>query len=131
MDQSVSSALRTTLLAHCLIAAVLGALYLAVPTQFGDAVGWPAAQPFDHRVIGTVFLAFAAASALASREQLWERVRVLVQLQIVWTVLASLLMLWGLLAGELPTLGWAYLVLVGGFASLFLAEYRGHTRRAA
>ena len=93
MESSISSGLKTTFLVHSLVAAVLGVLYLAVPAWFGDTVGWPAAQPFDHQVIGTVFLAFAAGSALASREKYWERVKVLVQLHLVWTVLASLLIL--------------------------------------
>ena len=131
MERSISSGLKTTFLGHSLVALVLGLVYLVVPTQFGDAVGWPAAQPFDHRVIGTVFIAFGLASALAYRQPLWESVKVVVQMQLAWTVLVSLLMLWGLLAGELPVFGWAYLALVGGFALLFFSFYRGHDRRFA
>lgn len=131
MKESVSSALRATFFVHSLVAAVLGALYLAAPTRFGEAVGWPAAQPFDHRVIGTVFLAYALASALATRERSWGRVKLLVQLQMTWTALASLLLLWGLLALGLPPLGWAYLALVAGFGVAFLGSYRSHARRSA
>ena len=131
MSRSISSGLKTTFLVHCLVALVLGLVYLLVPTQFGEAVGWPASQPFDHRVIGTVFLAFGVASALAYRQPLWESVKVLVEMQMAWTVLASALILWGLVAGDLPVLGWAYLALVGGFAVLFFSFHRGHNRQLA
>ena len=128
MESSISSGLKTTFLVHSLVAFVLGLIYLVAPTQFGEAVGWPAAQPFDHRVIGAVFIAFGVASAQAYRQAVWESVKLLVQMQMTWTVLVSALMLWGLLAGDLPVLGWAYFVMVIGFALLFFSFYRGHER---
>jgi hypothetical protein len=47
-------------------------------------------------------LVFAASSWLAYRQTLWDRVKIVVQIEIVWTVLGVLAMLWGLMFEGLP-----------------------------
>ncbi len=111
--------LRVALRAFCLVGTLLGIVYLFFPAEFGERVGWPAEQPFDQRVIGSTFLAFALAAFLAARETEWARVRIVVRMSAFWTALAALLSVWGLLFGGLPTLGWVYVAMLAVFALLF------------
>ncbi len=128
MPASVSNRLRAIFLAYSIFAFVLGLLYLVVPERWGEMVDWVPAQPFDHRVIGAAFLAFGLGAWLARRESDWERVRVVVQMNMFWCLLAALLMAGGLLGGGMPTLGWVYVVAVGGFAVAFILSFFEHTR---
>ena len=126
MATRVSSGLKTTFLLHALFGSILGAIYLLAPGRWGAIIGWPAAQPFDHRVIGCAFLAFGFASWLACGEDAWERVRIVVLMEILFCVLATLLMIWGLLTLPMPALGWLYVLAVGLFAAAFALFYRQH-----
>lgn len=111
---------------HAIVGVALGAVYLVMPSAWGDLVGWPAAQPFDHRAIGAAFLAFGFSSYLASKTSSWSEVRILVLMEILFCTVATALMVWGLVIGLLPALGWLYVVLVGGFALAFGVGYSKH-----
>ena len=128
MARPVSSGLKTTFLLFALFGGALGAIYFLVPVAFGDLVGWTPAEPLDHRVIGSTFLAFALASWLASRESEWSSVRIVTIMNGFWTSLATLLMAWSLLTTEIPTLGWVYVVSVGAFAIAFIVACTRHSK---
>ncbi len=127
MSASVSSGLKTTLLLHALFAGILGVFYFAVPVRWGELVGWPPAQPLDHRVIGAAFLAFALASWLARGAGSWGEVRIVVAMHALFATLATLLLVWALLTADVPALGWVYVVIVGAFAVAFILAYRQHS----
>lgn len=127
MAGSVSKGLKTTFVLYAFFAGVLGLIYLVLPVAWGKLVGWPPGEAFDHRIIGATFLAFGFGSWLAARRQSWAEVCVVVQMNALWTGLATLLMVWGLVSGDLPTLGWVYVVAVGGFALAFISGYARHS----
>jgi hypothetical protein len=78
-------------------------------------------------VIGVGFLAFAVASWLASRQSDWERVRIVVVMNLVFTVLATLLLLWGIFTiPSMPALAWVFVVVLGALAVAFAVGYRSH-----
>lgn len=55
------------------------------------------------RMVGAAVLGFTTSSWFAYKETLWDRVKVVVQAEIVWTILAALTMLWALISVGLPT----------------------------
>lgn len=128
MTAQISNRLKTIFMLYAIFAFILGFLYLLMPVAWGNLVDWIPAQPFDHRIIGAAFLAFGLGAWLAARKTSWDQVSVVVQMNLVWTVLATALMVWGMVAGGLPTLGWVYVVAVGGFALAFLMSYFEHSR---
>ena len=128
MTRSISNRLKTVFMLYAIFAVVLGFLYLVMPVAWGNLVNWIPAQPFDHRIIGATFLAFGLGSWLAARKAAWDQVSLVVQMNVIWTVLATLLLLWGVSLGGLPTLGWVYVISVGAFAIAFVLAYLEHQR---
>jgi len=60
---------------------------------------------------------------LAYRETIWDKVKIVVQMEIVWTVLGTLVALWGLLFAGFPTADWLNALVLGGFALAFTYFY--------
>jgi hypothetical protein len=86
-------------------------------------VNWPVQEPAAYRLIGAAILGFAASSWLAHRETAWERVKIVVLMEMVWTILGTLVMLWGLIFAGLPAVGWLNAVILAAFAVAFSVFY--------
>jgi hypothetical protein len=123
MDKHVSSGLKTTFLAHFIIAFAFGLIYLLIPELWGSWIGWPVTDPPIYRLLGAAVLAFGASSWLAYREPAWEKVKIVVQMELVWTILGALVILWGLVFAGLPAFGWLNAVILAGFAVAFGTFY--------
>lgn len=123
MDKGISSGLKTTFLIHAIIALIFGLLYLLIPETLGKFIDWPTTEPEVFRTIGAAVLAFGASSFWCYRASSWEAVKIVVQTEIVWTVLATLVMLYGLLFANLPAFAWVNTILMGGFAAAFIVFY--------
>ncbi len=123
MDKQFSRGLKITFLVHFIVGLVFGLLYLLIPEVWGNLIGWPTQEPAVYRLIGAAVLGFAAGSWLAYREAAWEKVKIVVQAEIVWTILGTLVMLWGLIFAGLPAIGWLNAVILGGFAAAFSVFY--------
>ena len=117
--KQIPSGLRTTFLFHGIVGLVFGLIYLFVPAQFGKMVNWPMPDVSAYRLVGAAILAFTASSWLAYREKVWDRVEIVVVLEIVWTGLATLVMLWAVLFAGMPAIGWLNAVLMAAFAVAF------------
>ena len=115
----IPSGLKTTFLIHGVVGLVFGLVYLLIPAQFGKMVNWPMPDVSAYRLVGAAILAFTASSWLAYREKVWDRVEIVVVLEIVWTVLATVVMLWALLFAGMPTIGWLNAVIMAAFAVAF------------
>ena len=123
MEKQISSGLKTTFLAHFIVGVAFGLIYLFIPEAWGNLVNWPILEPTAYRLIGAAILSFAASSWLAYRESAWEKVKIVVQMEIVWTILGTLVMLWGLIFASLPAFGWVNAVVLAGFAAAFSVFY--------
>jgi hypothetical protein len=117
--KQISSGLKTTFLVHAIVGLIFGLVYLLIPAQFGAAVGWSMADPMAFRLVGAAVLTFALSSWLAYRAQVWDRVDIVVVMEIVWTVLGTLVTLWALLSGAIPAIGWLNAVILAAFAVAF------------
>ncbi len=124
METQIAPRLRTLFLVHVIVGGIFGLIYLLIPETWGNLVSWPVQEPAVYRLIGAAVLGFAASSWFAYRAAGWERVKIVVQMEIVWTVLGTLVMLWGLIFAGLPAIGWLNAVILGGFAIAFIAFYQ-------
>lgn len=122
MEKHISSGLKTTFLVHIIVGAIFGLVNFLVP-EVWNLGGVLVKEPMMYRLVGAAILGYTASSWWAYRETSWEKVKIVVQMEIVWTILATLAFLWGLLFAGLPTLLWINAVIMGGFAAAFSFFY--------
>lgn len=123
MERQVSCGLKITFLVHAIIGAIMGLTMLLVPNMIGVMAGVPLKEPETFRLVGAGLLAFATSSALAYRQKSWEKVKIIVIMEIVFGVLSTLAMIWGLITGALPVSDWINVVVLAGFAVAFIIFY--------
>jgi hypothetical protein len=123
MEKQVSTGLKTTFLVHFIVALIFGLIYLLIPEMWGNLISWPVTEPPIYRLLGAAILGFGTSSWLAYKETAWEKVRIVVQMEIAWTILGALVVLWGLIFAGLPAFGWVNAVILAGFAAAFSILY--------
>jgi hypothetical protein len=122
-ENAIPHGLKMTFLVHFVVAAVFGLVFLLIPDIFGGLMGVLIREPSTFRLVGAALVAFAASSRFAYREAVWERVKIVVQMEIVWTVLGVLAMLYGLIFEGLPAGDWMNVIILGAFAVAFIFFY--------
>lgn len=122
MEKKISSGLKTTFLVHIIIGAIFGIIMLFYP-QLWNLFGMTVKEPEMYRLTGAAILGYTASSWWAYRENAWERVKIVVQMEIVWTTLATLVILEGLFIASLPPIEWMNAVIMAGFAVAFYYFY--------
>jgi hypothetical protein len=123
MEKQILPGLKITFLVHLVVGLFFGLIHLLVPAWWGNLISWPMPDPDIWRTLGAATLGFTASSWFAYRATKWEQVKIVVQAEIVWTILYTLVMLWGLLFAGLPTIAWLNAVLMAGFAAAFCYFY--------
>jgi len=123
MDEQIPYGLKITFFVHVVVAGIFGLVFLLIPEMFGGMMGAPIKEPSTFRLVGAALIAFAASSWFAYRETLWERVKIVVQMEIVWTILGALATSWGLMFEGLPTADWMNVLILGAFAVAFIFFY--------
>ena len=119
----ISSGLRTLFLVHFVVGLVFGLLYLLIPGIFMGWFGIPVPDDLPYRIIGAAILAFTASSWYCYKAAEWERVKIVVLAEIVWTVLNVLVGLYGLLFAGAPSAEWISAIMMAGFAVAFTYFY--------
>ena len=117
MNGQTTKGLRITLLVYAVYSALYGLLHVVSPELM------KAIDPAIERVLGAAVLAFALGAWLAYRERAWEKVRIVVLVQVVWLILYTLTMAWGLLIGGIAAEAWAPTIIGAIFAVLLLIFY--------
>ena len=117
MNGQTSKALRITLLVYAVWWAIYGLLHVVSPELM------MAKDPAIERVLGAASVAFALGAGLAYREKAWDRVKIVVLVQIAWMILYAITMAWGLLAGGITAAAWPPTILGVVFAILLAALY--------
>ena len=119
MEKKISNGLKYTFIFHFIVAIVFGLTYLLIPYQWATIVQWPLRETFPYRLLGAALLGFGVSSWLAFKNQLWESVKIVVVMEIVWCGLGTVVMLWGMVIKGLPAIGWLNTVLMVFFTVTF------------
>jgi hypothetical protein len=119
----ISSGLRTLFLVHFVAGLVAGLLYLLIPGIFMGWFGMPVQDELPYRIIGAAVLAFTASSWYCYKAAEWERVKIVVLAEIVWTVLNVLVGLYGLIFAGMPAGEWINVIIMAGFGAAFIYFY--------
>jgi hypothetical protein len=123
METRISPALKITFLLHAIVGTIFGLVYVFVPTWFGQLINWPMQDVEIYRLLGAAIIGFATSSWLAYRENTREAVIVVVRMELVWTGLGTLVMLYGVLFAGSPAFAWVNIVILAAFAVLFSIFY--------
>jgi hypothetical protein len=84
---------------------------------------WPVPDPLAYRLLGAALIGLATSSILAYRETAWEKVIIVVRMEIVWLALAVLVMLYAMLIAGMPGIGWLNTALLAAFLVAFSLFY--------
>jgi hypothetical protein len=123
MEKKIASGLKTTFLVHLIAGAVFGLVYLLIPDWFGNLVGWPVKDPFVYRLLGAALLGITSTSWFAYKATTWESVKIVVQMEIIWTILGTLVTLGGIFMVGLPVMAWLNAIILAAFAVAFTYFY--------
>ena len=126
-EPPISPSLRITLLAYALVTGALGSIHLLAPIWWAGLVGWPMPDPGPYRFLGLILVALALGAWWSRQEPAWERIQILVQVQITWTLAAAIGFIAGLYAGRLPGFGWVYAFTLASLALALVLPYTGAT----
>ncbi len=119
----ISSGLKTLFLVHFVFGLVFGLIYLLIPGIFMGWFGVPVTDDLAYRTVGAAVLAFTASSWYCYKAAEWDKVKIVVQAEIVWTVLAALVNLYGILFEGAPAALWINVIIMAGFAAAFIYYY--------
>ncbi|MHA2089874.1 MAG: hypothetical protein ACW98K_03360 [Candidatus Kariarchaeaceae archaeon] len=115
--------LKNTFLAHAVVGIVFGLSYLLDPTIYEDLFDFTMTEPMVYRLVGAAIFALGVASWLAYREINFDKVKILVILEIIFTVLGAIVTVWGLIDDEFPEAAWLNAILLAAFACAFSYSY--------
>jgi amino acid transporter len=124
MAQQITKELKLIFLIHFFTSIVIGLVFLVMTEWFVALIDWPNPDPAAGRLLGCAIIGFAASSLLAWRETEWIRVKILVQMEMVWCVLGG-----GVLIGSffmlenMPLFTWVFIVVLLAFFVAFAWFY--------
>ena len=117
MKGHTSKALRITILIYAIILVPSGLFHMVGPqTVVAEA------QAIE-RVLGGAMLAFALGAGLAYLEKAWDRVKIVVLIQVAWMTLYTITLAWGILTGGLLADAWPTTIIGAILAILFAFLY--------
>lgn len=123
MDKPYPSGLKTTFLIHAIIALIFGLANLLVPQMWNTLTGTKIVDYNIFRLLGAAILAFGLSSWLAYRAKSWESVSILLQMEILWTILATLIFVYYQVRRGFPPIYWVNAMIMAAFAVAFIYFY--------
>lgn len=144
MNAPISGRLKLVFLVHAIIGFLIGLGMLFFPVTVFSWFSINVEGMVFERLLGIAILSFGLSSALAYFQNRFESVKLLVQLEIIWTLLATILLIWAALSLEdYPALYsgyelgtarlwvWADAILMGlffvGFGGCYLFDEKSET----
>ena len=123
MEKKVSCGLKITFLVHFIVGVVFGLIFLLIPVVWGNLIGWTINEPWIYRLLGAALLGFVTSSWFGYRETAWEKVKIVIRMEIVWTILGTIVMILGIISAGLPKIGWINAGILAAFAVAFCIFY--------
>jgi hypothetical protein len=117
---------KYTFLIHAVVAVIMGIPLFLVPGRFLPLFGWveEGIDPMLTRVFGAAILAFAWSSYRGWRSTDWEQVSIVVEAEVVFTVLAVVGLLRHLIGFSWPAGVWLIFGLFVVFAIAWIVALR-------
>jgi hypothetical protein len=119
-----SNWLKNTFIVHIVIGFFFGFSFLLIPDIFSEFIGWEP-EVFDpiNRVFGAAIIGLTSGSILALLDPDWEKVVILVRIEILWLFLGCLAMIYGMMTSDYPAFGWVNVLVLAFLLALFSVGY--------
>lgn len=116
----MSKSLKYTFLVHVVVAAIFGLPMLIIPGGFLEIFDWRPIDPLITRVTGAALLGFAWASYRGWRSAGFDQVRLIVEAEALFCVLAAVGLGRHLLVGSWPWYVWMIFIIYAIFAAAWI-----------
>jgi hypothetical protein len=116
----MSKGLKTTFLVHAVVTLIPGLLLFVIPGRFLLLLGWHPIDTVASRLFGAVLLALAWSSFRGWQATQRSQVRILIEMEAAFTVLASVALLRHLLTAYYPFLLWILLAVFLAWAAVWV-----------
>jgi hypothetical protein len=123
MDKQVLPGLKTLFIVHFIVGLIFGLVLLLIPELLGTMSGQPILEPIAYRMVGAAIVGISCSSILAYKQKLWDNVKIIVQMEIIWTIFFVAVSIFGLVTAQLPPMDWVNVIIVGGFGIAFAVYY--------
>jgi O-antigen/teichoic acid export membrane protein len=110
MKGQTSKGLRIAILVYTLYMVLYGFVHVIFPVMVGPK------DPATNRIFGAAVLAFALGAWLAYREKAWDKVKIVVLVQVVFMILYTITVVWGFLDGGMGAEAWPLTTIGAVFA---------------
>ncbi|GAH64761.1 unnamed protein product [marine sediment metagenome] len=119
-----SNWLRNTFIIHIVIGFIFGLSFFFIPDLFSSFIGWEP-EIFDpiNRVFGAAIIGLTSGSILALLDPDWEKVKILVRIELVWLPLGVIAMIFGMFTSDYPVFGWVNVLALAFLFVLFSVGY--------
>jgi len=111
--------LRTTFWVHAVVALIFGIGYLFLPTLITDTFQVQLGDPIVPQMIGVLMVALCVSSVLAALAHEVERVDIVLKMEVVFTILATLVFIFNIFANALAAINWVAVAIFAIFAVVF------------
>ncbi len=116
---NIPKGLKNTFLAHFILGLVMGIPFLLFPEGYAEMLNFTISEPMAYRLVGAAIVAFSISSWFAYRKLNWESVEILVLAEIAWTILGTIVTIWGVVSNDFPAVAWINAIAMLGFAIAF------------
>jgi hypothetical protein len=120
----MSRGLKITFLAHAIVSLAFGLVLYLIPDTWVALVNWAPYDPAITRIYAAALLGLCVSSWLGYRATRWDEVRIVVQMEIVVTVLGGLAGLYSALLAGAPLFIWVSVVIYLGFSAAWIYFYQ-------
>jgi hypothetical protein len=121
----MSKSLRTTFLVHAVVGVIFGVPMLLAPGRLLTWLRWRPIDPIISRLLGAALLALAWSSFRGWRAEDRRRVAILLEMEVVFTVLGCVGLLRHLLFGAFPLVPWMVFAIMAIFAAAWIISLVG------
>jgi len=112
----MSDSTRITFALHSVVSLIVGFFLLIWPGSTLETISWGYSEPILTRIFGAALFGLAWSSFRGWRAKEWDQVNYLVELEVIFAVLASVGIIRHLLVASFPWFIWAILVVFVLFA---------------
>jgi len=128
MVDQISKQLNIIFLIHFFVSILFGLIFLIFVEGYVAFIQWPYLDPVTGRLLGGALIGFAATSLLAWRETEWIKVKLVVQMEIVWCAIGSIVCLISVFLFSLPLFIWINIIILLFFLIVFTWYYFKHEK---
>lgn len=123
MNEKIVKWLKLTFLIHFFVGILFGIIYMIFPDFFFIIIGWTYNDPVITRVLGAAMIGFAMSSLLAWRETDWLKVKIIVQMEMVWLALGTIMLFISAFSYYTPIFIWVVIAIFLAFLIAFAYFY--------